>query len=64
MQPLTINYAAFTGYLPPEAQPRDRQVLVQVFVDPDNSTPILVTLSTRRGPHETWSQPVDLVRAQ
>lgn len=62
--PSTICYAAFTGYLPPEAQPRDRQVLVQVFVDPETNSPVLVTLSTRRGPHETWSQPVDLVRAQ
>jgi hypothetical protein len=39
-------------------------VLVQVFVDPETNSPVLVTLSTRRGPHETWTQPVDLVRAQ
>jgi hypothetical protein len=64
MQPLTINYAAFTGWLPPETAPRDRQVLVQVFSDPQTGSPVLVTLSTRRGNHETWSNPVDLVRAQ
>lgn len=63
MQPLTINYAAFTGYLPPVFRD-DRQVLVQLFTDPDSGDPILVTLSTRRGDHETWSLPIDLVRAQ
>ena len=64
MQPLTINYAAFTGYLPPETRGLDRQVLLQIFSDPDDGQIALITLSTRRGNHEPWSNPVDLVRAR
>jgi hypothetical protein len=63
MDPKQINYAAFSGWLPPETQRHDRQVLVQIFQDSTTGQIQLVTLATRPATG-AWSHTVDLVRAR